>query len=312
MPTKVRPSLWKFGGLTPLRLGKRVWKDIGDDEVSVRSAALAYYFVLAVFPAMLFLLSLLGFFAGAGSQLRDTLFTTLGRVLPGSASELVHKTLDEVSRSSGAGKALFGILGALWSASSGVTAVMESLNIAYDVKEDRPMWKQRAIAVGLTIALAALVLGALGMTLYGADAADWLATHAGLGTVAVISWKIVQWPLVLAFMFLAFAVTYYFAPNLEEPEWHWITPGSGLGLIFWIVASLGFKLYLHYFNSYSKTYGSVGAVIILLLWLYITGFAILVGGEINSAIGHAADEEAAEQAKEQEKQQQIERKLRAA
>lgn len=308
MRASVKPSLWKFGGLTPLGLGKKVVGDIGDDEVSVRSAALAYYFLLAVFPAMLFVLSLLGFFAGTGTQLRENLFTSLGHVLPGSASELVHKTLDEITRSSGAGKAIFGILGALWSASSGITAVMESLNIAYDVKEDRPLWKQRAVAVGLTLALAILVLAALGLMLFGADAADWLGSHVGLGNALVMGWKIVQWPLVVAFMFLAFATTYYFGPNLQEPEWHWITPGSVLGLIFWIAASFGFKVYLHFFNSYSKTYGSVGALIILLLWLYITGFAILVGGEVNSAIGRAGDT----QQQYEERQRRIEEELRAA
>jgi len=308
MKMSSKPSLWKFGGLTPLRLGQQVWKDIGEDEVSVRSAALAYYFVLAVFPAMLFLLSLLGFFASAGSHLQETLFTTLGRVLPGSASELIHKTLDEVTRSSGAGKAIFGILGALWSASAGVSAIIQCLDIAYNVKEDRPFWKQKAVAIGLTLALAVLVIGALVLMLYGGGAADWLGSHVGLGHTFVVMWKIVQWPLVLAFMFVAFTVTYYFAPNLKEPEWHWITPGSALGLLLWIVASFGFKLYLSFFNSYSKTYGSVGAVIILLLWLYITGFAILVGGEVNSAIGHAADE----QEKEEERHRRIESELKAA
>ncbi|HWC20364.1 MAG TPA: YihY/virulence factor BrkB family protein [Terriglobales bacterium] len=308
MSTSAKPSLWKLGGLTPVALGKQVYKDVGEDEVSVRSAALAYYFVLAVFPAMLFVLSILGFFAGAGTQLRQSLFTSLAHLLPGSASDLIHKTLDEVTRASGAGKAIFGILGALWSASSGVSAVMESLNIAYDVKEDRPLWKQRAVAVGLTLALAVLVLGALGLTLYGADAADWLGAHVGLGSVLVVGWKILQWPVVIAFIFAAFATTYYFAPNLEEPEWHWITPGSALGLIFWLVASFAFKLYLHFFNSYSKTYGSVGAVIILLLWLYITGFAILVGGEVNSAIGRAADA----QQEYEERHRRIQQELRAA
>jgi len=185
---------------------------------------------------------------------------------------------------------------------------MESLNIAYDVKEDRPVWKQRAVAVGLTLALAILVLAALALTLFGNVAADWLGAHIGLGNALVIAWKIVQWPVVLGFMFLAFAVTYYFAPNLEEPEWHWITPGSALGLVFWLVASFGFKLYLHFFNSYSKTYGSVGAVIILLLWLYITGFAILVGGEVNSAIGRAGDA----QQKYEERHRRIEEEFKAA
>ena len=308
MKTSSKPSLWKFGGLTPLRLGQQVWKDIGEDEVSVRSAALAYYFVLAVFPAMLFLLSLLGFFAAAGTQLRETLFTTLARVLPGSASDLIHKTLDEVTRSSGAGKALLGILGALWSASSGVSAIIQCLDIAYDVQEDRPFWKQKAVAIGLTLALAILVIGALGLMLYGGDLADWMGSHIGLGHTFVVMWKIVEWPLVLAFMFVAFAVTYYFAPNLKQPEWHWITPGSTLGLVLWLVASFGFKLYLQFFNSYSKTYGSLGAVIILLLWLYITGFAILVGGEVNSVIGRAT--EARE--KEEERHRRIETELKAA
>ncbi|MBV9074826.1 MAG: YihY/virulence factor BrkB family protein [Acidobacteria bacterium] len=303
-----KPSLWKFGGLTPIGLGKQVWKDMNDDDVSTRSASLAYYFVLALFPAMLFLLSILGFFAGAGTQLRESLFTTLAHVLPGSASDLIHKTLDEVTRSSGAGKALFGIIAALTSASSGVTAIMESLNIAYDVKETRPMWKQRAVAVGLTLALAVLVLSALGLTLYGGDAAEWLGAHVGLGQVLVVGWKIVQWPVVLVFMFVAFATTYYFAPNLDKPEWHWITPGSALGLVLWLVASFGFKVYLHYFNTYSKTYGSLGAVMILLLWLYITGFAIMIGGEVNSAIGRATDAQLADE----EKHRKIVDELRAA
>ena len=289
MKTNSKPSLWKFGGLTPITLGKQVWKDFNDDEVSVRATSLAYYFILAVFPALLFLLSLLGFFAGVGTHLRESLFTTLAHLLPASASELVQKTLEEVTKGSSGSKAVLGIIGALWSASSGVSAVMQSLDIAYDVKEDRPLWKQRAISVGLTLALAVLVLAALALALYGGDMADWLGVHVGLGKALVVGWKIVQWPVVLTFMFIAFAITYYFAPNLKEPEWHWITPGSALGLIFWLVASLGFKLYLHFFNSYSKTYGSVGAVIILLLWLYITGLAIMVGGEVNSAIGRATD-----------------------
>jgi membrane protein len=289
-------------------LGKRVGKEIGQDEVAVRSAALAYYFVLAVFPAMLFVLSIIGFFAATGSQLREALFSNLARMLPGSASDLIHKTLDEVTNASGAGKAIFGILAALWAASNGVTAVMQSLNIAYEVKEDRPWWKQKAVALGLTLALAVLVLTALGLTLFGGKAAEFVGTHVGLGGAVVTLWKVVQWPLVLAFMFLAFAVTYYFAPNLKKPEWHWITPGSALGLIFWLIASFGFKLYLHFFNSYSKTYGSLGAVIILLLWLYITGFTILLGGELNSEIGRAADA----QAEHEERLQHLQDELRAA
>jgi membrane protein len=125
MKTERKPSLWKLGGLTPIALGKRVWKEIAEDEVAVRSASLAYYFVLAVFPAMLFVLSIIGFFASAGSQLQQALFSNLGRMLPASASDLIQKTLQEVTQASGGGKAAIGIVGALWAASNGVTAVME-------------------------------------------------------------------------------------------------------------------------------------------------------------------------------------------
>ena len=151
------------------------------------------------------------------------------------------------------------------------------------------MVETKSCSRGSDLALAALVLTALGLTLYGGKLAEYIGTHAGLSNVFVTAWKIAQWPVTISFMFVAFAVTYYFGPNLEKPEWHFITPGAVLGLIFWIVASFGFKIYLQFFNSYSKTYGSLGAAIILLLWLYITGFAILVGGEVNSVIGRAAE-----------------------
>ncbi len=296
-----KPSLWKLGGLTYLQLGKRVNHQLEKDEVSVRAASLAYYFILAVFPALLFVISIVGFFASANAQFQQELFTNMSRLLPGSASQLVQSTIHQVSVGSGTWKVVAGILGALWAASNGVSAIMGSLNVAYEVKETRPWWKQKAIAVGLTFALAVLVIAALAITLFGGMAADYVGSHMGLGGALVIAWRVVQWPVVLALMFGAFALTYYAAPNLKEPEWHWITPGSALGLIAWLVASIGFKIYLHFFNSYSKTYGSLGAVIILLVWLYITGYVILLGGEINSEIGRAA-----------EAREQHEKKLRAA
>ena len=284
-----KPSIWKLGGLSPLNLGKRAWKEVVEDEVLARSASLAYYFILAVFPAMIFVLSVVGYLTPDGSEWQASMFSTLARVMPSSASDLVQKTFREIAQASGVGKAAFGIVGAMWAASQGVAAVMQSLNVAYEVKERRPWWKQKVIAVGLTLALAMLVLGALGLILFGTKAAEFLALRAGLGHALVLAWRFVQWPAVLAIMFAAFAVTYYFAPNLEKPEWHWITPGSASGLVCWLVASFALKIYLHFFNSYSKTYGSVGAVIILLLWLYITGFSILLGGEINSEIDKATN-----------------------
>ncbi len=284
-----KPSLWKLGGLTYLQLGKRVNHQLEKDEVSVRAASLAYYFILAVFPALLFVISIVGFFASANAQFQQELFTNMSRLLPGSASQLVQTTIRQVSVGSGTWKMVVGIVGALWAASSGVSAIMGCLNVAYGVKETRPWWKQKAIAVGLTFALAVLVVAALAITLFGGMAADYVGSHMELGNALVLAWRVVQWPVVLALMFGAFALTYYAAPNLKEPEWHWITPGSARGLIAWLAASIGFKIYLHFFNSYSKTYGSLGAVIILLVWLYITGYVILLGGEINSEIGRAAD-----------------------
>jgi membrane protein len=280
----VKPSLWKFGGLTPINLGKNVWHEIGEDEVGVRAAALSYYFVLALFPAALLVLTILGFFASPGSSFHQALMNSMGRMMPGSASDLVRQTVEQVSKNAGTGKALIGIVGALWSAAAGIDALMQSLNVAYDVEERRSFLRRKMTAIGLTLGCVALVFIALSLALFGGRAADWVGGHVGLGAAAVMAWKIAQWPVVLACMFLAFSITYYFGPNVEKPEWHWITPGAALGLIAWLAASFALKLYLAHFNSYSKTYGSVGAVIILLLWLYITGYAIMIGGEVNSVI----------------------------
>lgn len=292
-----RESLWGLGGLTPLRLVRRTWTEMTNDEVFVRAAALTYYFVLALFPALLFLISVLGLFAAAGSQLRDGLFQTLARVVPPTATDMLSNALNEAIQASGGGKAAFGILAALWAASNGVVAIMQSLNVAYEVEEDRPFWKKRAVAVGLTFGLAVLILSAAALVLFGGQLAGWISQRAGLGDTFVTVWNYAQWPVVVAFMFLAFSVVYYFAPNLKQPDWHWITPGAAAGLVLWLAASFAFRTYLQFFDSYSKTYGSLGAVIILMLWLYITGLAVMIGGEVNSEIARAGDERYRRQAK---------------
>ncbi|MDQ5844106.1 MAG: YihY/virulence factor BrkB family protein, partial [Acidobacteriota bacterium] len=281
-------SLWKLGGLTLKQLGKRVWKEIQKDDVFGRAAQLAYYFLLALFPLLLFLTSVIGVVMGSDSGLRDSLFGYLNRMLPASASQLVNTTITEVSNASSGGKITFGILAALWAASNGMGAITEALNVAYDVKESRPWWKQRLTAVTLTVALSVLIISALILVLSGGRVADWLAVNYGLGETFRISWKILQWPIVLAFMLLAFALIYYFAPDLREQKWAWVTPGAVVGVGLWLLVSFGFRLYLHFFDSYSKTYGTLGAVIVLMLWLYLTGASILIGGEINSEIEHAA------------------------
>ena len=302
------PSLWKFGGLTPLKLTQLAITKIGEDELSTRSAALSYYFILALFPMLLFLVSLVGVFAGPGSQLRDSIISGLGRLAPGSASELVHSVVNQTFKSSSGLKLAMGLLGALWAASGGMGAVVVSLNVVYRVKETRAWWKQKLTIIGLTLALAALIVIALVLVLYGGKIGQLLATHIGLGDVFRIAWKVLQWPLSFAAMFLSFSIIYYFGPDLKERKWYWVTPGAVAGVALWLVASLGFRLYLEFFNSYSATYGSLGAVIILMLWLYITGFAVLIGGELNWIVENEDKETAAFE----EKKRLIEQRMKAA
>jgi membrane protein len=192
-------AFWNSGKRNWQRLGRRVWADIGKDKIFGRAAQLAYYFLLALFPLLLFLTSLIGVIIGSGTGLRHSLFNYLGKVLPGSASQMVSTTMFEVSSASGGGKISFGIIAALWAASNGMGAISDSLNVAYHVEESRPWWKQRLTAVGLTIVLAFLIISALVLVLYGGKIADGLAASYGFGAVFTVGWKILQWPIVLAF-----------------------------------------------------------------------------------------------------------------
>jgi membrane protein len=211
---------------------------------------------------------------------------------------LLDTTMWEVSKSSSGGKLSFGILAALWAASNGLGAITESLNTAYDLTESRPWWKQRLTAISLTVALSVLIILALVLVVAGGHIAEGLAAHYGLGDTFPLAWRIIQWPVVLACMTLAFALIYYFGPDFHEQAWKWLTPGAAIGVALWLLVSLAFRVYLHFFDSYSATYGSLGAVIILMLWLYFTGAAVLVGGEINSEIENAAAKKGEPEAKE--------------
>jgi len=277
-------SLWKLGGLTPLKLTQLGITEINEDELSTRSAALSYYFILALFPMFLFLVSLIGLIAGHATELRENIIATLSHLAPGSAYGVVQQVVHQTVTNSGGVKVAAGLLGALWAASGGMGAVITSLNVIYKVKEKRPWWKQKLTIVGLTLALALLILLASALVLYGGKIGQLIAMRVGVGKLFWIVWRIVQWPLTFFVMFLSYSMIYYFGPDLDERKWYWVTPGSAIGVVLWLVASVGFRIYLHFFNSYSATYGSLGAVIILMLWLYITGFAILVGGEMNWVI----------------------------
>jgi membrane protein len=295
---QAKASMWALGGLTWKQLGGRIWHEMNEDDVWGRAAQLSYYFLLALFPLLLVMMALLGIFADKGTELRNNLISYLGQVMPASAGELVRSTVDELSNSAGAGKISFGLLATVWAASNGMGAISESLNAAYEVKETRPYWKVRLVAIGLTASLALLIVTALALLLYGYQIADAIAVWAGLGGVFTITWKIAQWPIVLFFILLGFNLIYYFAPDLKKQEWKWVTPGSMIGVAIWLLVSFGFKAYLSYFNSYSATYGSLGALIIMMLWFYFTGMAIMIGGEVNSEIENAAAEAGVPDAKE--------------
>jgi len=283
------------------KLATRVWTDIGKDRVLGRAAELAYYFLLALFPLLLFLTSLIGIIMGSGTGLRHSLFNYLTAILPGSAGQLVDSTMFEVSASSGGGKIGFGILAALWAASNGMGAVGDALNAAYRVEESRPWWKQRLMAVALTVVLGILIISALVLVLYGGKIAAWLAASYGFGDLFTTAWTIIQWPIVLVFLLLGFAMIYYWGPDLKDQDWKWVTPGSIVAVALWLLVSFAFRLYLQFFDSYSATYGSLGAVIVLMLWFYFTGAAILIGGEINSDLEDEAAKEGEPDAKKKGK-----------
>jgi membrane protein len=267
-------SLWKH------RL-KSVAKRIDDDEIFGRAAQLSYYFLLALFPLLLVLINVLGYLAQEGTEFRNKLISYLAAVMPSSAVALVQTTLDEISASSGTGKFSLGLLAALWAASNGMGAISQTLNIAYNVRETRPWWKVRLISVLLTIALSIMIIAALAIVLYGGSIGDAFAARYGFSEMFKKVWTVVQWPIALMFVLTTFNLIYNFAPNIASETRRWLSPGSFVGVILWLAISFMFRLYLRFFDSYSLTYGSLGALIVLMLWFYLSGVAILIGGEVN-------------------------------
>jgi membrane protein len=273
-----------LGGLTFKELAMRTWREANEDGILGHSAELSYYFLLALFPMLIFLTSLVGFLPG----LREAIFAALAKFVPGDAMKLVSETLSDVTRHRSSGLISFGVIGALWAASGGVSAVMGTLNAAYDAREERSIWKVRLIAIVLTIMLALLVVVGTTLVMFGDRFAAWLAPQLGLGTPFTVVWGVIHYLVGFALLFLGLELIYYFGPNVEQ-DWKWVTPGAVFAVASMVVASLLFSLYLRFAPDYSATYGSLGAVIVLMLWLFLMGAVILIGGEINAEIARAAN-----------------------
>lgn len=291
-------SAWHLGGLDWKTLAWRVWLEIYSGGLLTHAAALAFYFLFSLFPLLVFLATLLGFFAEAGTELRSNLLAFLGRIVPVSASALITTTLDETTANAEGVRLWLGLISALWFSSLGIAALSESLNAMYGVHDSRPWWRMRLSAVGLTFSLVVLILAALLIMLYGGEIGEKLAGYFDQGMLFATVWTIAQIPIAVAFVLFAFALIYYFAPDLYDQKWYWITPGSILGVVLWLIVSFVLRVYLRHFDSYSLTYGSLGAVIVLMLWFYLTGVAILLGGKINAEIENAAAKAGVSEAKE--------------
>lgn len=284
-------SLWSRGGLSWRELARRVSREMEEDHVFGRAAELAYYFLLSIFPLLLVLTAVLAHLVQESTALRRELFDYLRQVVPSQdALDLVRTTLRQASENRG-GKLPVGLVMWLVLGSQAVVAVGRTLDAAYGVRKRRPFWLAQVMAIGLTVVFEALTVLALGLIFQGSNIAGILAERFSFGQAFIRIWGFLQWPLVLVFVFLAFELVYNVAPSgLKQRRLHWLTPGACAGVLVWLSASFLFKLYISRFNLYSLTYGSLGALIVLMFWFYITGLAILLGGEINSELMKVAGE----------------------
>jgi membrane protein len=272
----------------------RTWNSILADRLFGRAAELGFYFLFALFPTLFSASSILGLAAKSAEKFYDKLLSYLALVIPTGALGAVLQTFNETTAAATSGKLTFGLVAAVWSASVGISAIQDALNSVYKVKDSRSYLRARIDAIALTILLTVvvtLVLSALlGGDFFAALASVRIHNRFLLTFVAVVT-RLTGWTVATTLLALSFAVIYYWAPDLKKRRWRWFTPGGAFGILGWLIASLGLRIYLHFFNSYSMTYGSLGAVIILLTWFYITGLMLLVGAEINSEIEAAAAED---------------------
>jgi membrane protein len=273
---------------TPLGWGeliKQTLKDSIADDIPNLAAQQAYYFFFALFPALLTLISIASFFpiANAGTEI----VRALGPLAPPEMLKVIESQIDKISNSGAGGILTLAFLLTIWSSSSAMVSITTTLNAAYDITESRPWWKVRLTAIGLTIGMSIFILTSIALVLVGPTVAEQLATRMHLGEAFKWGWWILQWPLVLGLVATGIAIVYYFAPDAEQ-SWVWITPGSIVATLAWLIVSLGLKFYVARFANVTETYGALGGVIVLLMWFWLSGLAVLLGAEFNAEIEHAS------------------------
>ena len=259
-------------------------REFSDDQCTDLAAALTYYAVLSIFPALVVVVSLLGVF-GQGQRTSDTILQLVEDVVPGSAAETLRQPIEQLVGTPSAGFALVvGILGALWSASGYVGAFGRAMNRIYEVDEGRPFWKLRPQQLLLTATSLVVVAAVAFMLAITGPVAETLGGYLGMGETALTVWNVGRWPIVLLLVTLGVALLYYAGPNVEQPKFRWISVGAGIAIVAWVIASVGFGVYVSQFGSYNKTYGALAGVIVFLLWLWITNLALLFGAEVDAEL----------------------------
>jgi membrane protein len=263
---------------------RKTVREFQQDQCTDLAAALTYYAVLSLFPALLALVSLLGVF-GQGRQTVDAVLDTASGVVPGDAMNLLRPSIEQLVQSPSAGIALVtGLLGAVWSASGYIGAFGRAMNRIYEVDEGRPVWKLRPLQLVLTLAGLLLAAAVAVMLVVSGPIAQTVGDAIGMGSIAVTTWNIAKWPVILVCVVLAVAVLYYATPNVKQPKFRWISIGAGFAILTWLVASVLFGFYVANFGSYNKTYGALAGVIVFLLWLWITNLALLFGAELDAEL----------------------------
>jgi membrane protein len=286
-------DLWDLHGVPLRMLARRTWKSLFADRVPGHAAELGFYFFFAVFPALFCASSLLGLAAHSADQFFARLLDYLALVIPKPALGTVLHTFVQITANATTGKVTFGFVGALWSASVGIVAIQDTLNVVYKIRDSRSYFQARFYAIALTIILfvvVTLILACLFGATFVAAVAHRDIRVPLLAQAAAVGARIIGWFLATVLLALSFALIYHCAPDTKDRRFQLITPGTAFGILGWLVASLGLRIYLHYFDTFPVTYGSLGAVIILLTWFYITGLMILLGAEINSGIEAATEE----------------------